>query len=389
MIHCRNKKNDTLSIKHFTDSNELPESWNDFVPDGHFLRTERLKVTEQSNLPNLSFCYVQVFDADKLVLVAGFQLLRLKKKHINRQMVKPWQHLIWQTFTNTVRPKLLIGGHLFRHDVSSVFYNNESSDYDAYTYYEEAVNAAMQVTCASAVLIKDMPDKFSKYFRNYQPNFIALRNDISMEMDIPADWGDITDYEKAIKHKYAQRFRKIRQPLDSLAIKPLSRDYVAANKNRLFDLYQNVAQHQQVRIGFLSPDFLVALQKSDDRLKVWGIYEDDKLIAFFSAWVYEHAFDMFYIGFDYNKNREYNLYFNMLYFAVEQAIAHKRPKLILGRTALDAKARLGCKPKYLSTFLYIKNSMVNRRIMQIQKNTTDKEGAWESRHPFKKVTTTT
>lgn len=383
MKHCF-KKNEIITTRHYTTSSDLPKVWDDFVPQGHFLQSKQLHITELTNLPDISFLYVLVLKNNIPVLTAGFQLLNLKHKHINPQQVTPLQNIGWRFFTNIVRPKLLVGGHLFRHDVASLSCATHLDHFDAYTYYKAAIDKALEITCASAVLIKDMPEKLAKYYQNYDPEYIMLRNDISMEMNIPESWATIQDYEKSLKHKYAQRFRKTRHPWDQLTIRELDNNEVKQRQQELFDLYAMVTNHQKVRIGLLSPEFLTVMHEHNERLKIWGIFDGELLIGFFSAWVYEQAFDMFYIGFDYNKNQEYNLYFNILFFAVEQAISLRKEKLILGRTALDAKARLGCKPRYLSTFLYIKNRFVRQRIMQAQKNINNNEGAWESRHPFGK-----
>jgi hypothetical protein len=93
---------------------------------------------------------------------------------------------------------------------------------------------------------------------------------------------------------------------------------------------------------------------------------------------------MFYIGFDYDRNAALYLYFNILFFSLEQAILLKKKNLVLGRTALDAKARLGCRPRYLSTFLYIKNRNIRNYVVRAQQQMTTEEGAWESKHPLKK-----
>ena len=107
------------------------------------------------------------------------------------------------------------------------------------------------------------------------------------------------------------------------------------------------------------------------------------MIYFLSACEKETAFDMLYIGFDYKHNAELQSYFNILFFSVEQAITLGREKLILGRTALDAKARLGCEPRYLHTFLFINNPLIRRFILRKQQNVTLREGDWEEKHPFK------
>lgn len=383
MTNCGNKHKG-VEVRLFTDSETLPPEWNNLIPAGHFLQSQQLKVAEQSSLPDISFSYALVYDNNIPVLAAGFQLLQLKTKHANHNMVEPWKYVAWQLYTGIARPKLLVSGHLFRHDVDSVFCAGGISGYDIYTYYKEAIDAVMRKSCASAVLIKDMPARLDKYFCNYEPQYMMLRNDISMEMGVPAEWQTMDDYVHALKHKYAQRYRKIRERWPELNVKALTNAEVVAYKDELFALYRQVSDHQRVRIGLLSADFIPMLQQQDNRLKVWGIYEGSQLIGFFSAWVYEDRFDMFYIGFDYEKNKEYNLYFNILFFAIEQAIKYRKPKLILGRTALDAKARLGCKPRYLSTFVYIRNSIVRSRIMHAQKNTAANEGAWENKHPFRK-----
>lgn len=373
-----------LSVQHFTSSNHLPQEWDSFLPEGHFLHRKNLSVTESISLPDILFIYILIIKRGTPLLAAGFQVLRLSKDHVNAEMVKPYQHLFWKAYTSIARPKLLVGGHLFRHDVDSVYCADGLPYYGSYLYYHTAIERASEICNTAAILIKDMPDKLATYFQNYQPQYMMLRNDISMEMDIPDEWQTMEDYEAALKHKYSQRYRKIRKDWEPLTVKEFETVEVEKHKSELFQLYQEVTAHQQVRIGLLNEDFLPVLKRNYNDLHIWGIYEGSELIGFFSAWVQEDAFDMFYIGFRYEKNREYSLYFNILFFSIEQAIAFRKSKLILGRTALDAKARLGCKPVYLSTFLYIKNSLIRNRVLQTQKNTSEKEGAWESRHPFGK-----
>lgn len=237
-----------------------------------------------------------------------------------------------------------------------------------------------------AVLLKDAAPELATYFQHLAPEFIFLRNDISMELEIPDSWTGMTDYEKALKHKYAQRFRKIRAAWNELEVKELSEQEVIAQKQKLFWLYNQVTANQQIRLGLLSEDFLVQLKtfyKED--LRIWGIYENGEMIGFYSAWVKGDVFDMFYIGFDYERNAGLQLYFNILYFSIEQALSFGKKKVILGRTALDAKARLGCSPHYLSTFLYIRNGILRNRVLSINSRSSAKEGAWEERHPFKQA----
>lgn len=379
---CKKKLGDS-EVACYTHSGELPAAWDSFIPEGHFLKKDAIATTEQIQLPEVGFVYVLITRNGAPQAAAYFQVLLLRDKHVNSDKVRGAQAFLWKAFTASVKPKILVAGHLFRHDVQSFYWHTELSAFEAYQYYQQAIATALDKSHAKAVLVKDTPEELTTYFQHYAPQYLLLRNDISMEMAIPAEWQSMHEYEKALKHKYAQRYRKVRNAIGALEIKELTATEVAAQRDEIYKLYLGVTEQQQVRLGFLNKNFLPMLKAKYDSLKVWGVYEEGKMIAFLSAWVKEDAFDMFYIGFNYSKNNTYQLYFNILFFAIEQAIAYRKPKLILGRTALEAKARLGCKPHYLSTFLYIRNGFIRNRVLQIQQNTFAQEGAWEERHPLK------
>jgi hypothetical protein len=383
MSFC-NKGNKAAEYQVFTSSGELPDSWDAFLPEGHALKADQLAVTERSSLPGLSYLYVLMSQNGNPTAAVYFQTLKVSGDHINKEMVKPWQSRVWRLFTKATGPSFLIAGHLFRHDTSFFYRSPAISAYHAYQCFSSAIDIALKRTCAYAVLVKDMPAELVDHFQHHSPQYLLLRNDISMEMEIPDEWENIHNYEKALKHKYAQRFRKVRQQWGELEIKELSLDEVRSNEQKIHRLYQQVVANQQIRLGLLSSSFIVNLKEHyGDQLKIWAAYKGGEMVAFFSGWAKKDAFDMFYIGFDYKQNGELQSYFNILFFSVEQSIDLKKSKLILGRTALDAKARIGCEPRYLHTFLYINNPIIRRFVLRKQQNVSIREGDWEEKHPFK------
>lgn len=368
----------------FTREQQLPNNWDDSLPEGHYLRRASLKTHEQAALPDVSFVYVSISHAGRLLAMAAFQVLTIRDAHLNPTSLQAYQRVAWKAFTAAIHPKLLVAGHLFRHDVSTFYVQPGIEPFGAFRLYQQAVEAALKESCAAAVLLKDPPAPLLTYFQQFTPDYLLLRNDVSMQMDLPESWDSFTDYEKALKHKYGQRTRKIRQHLEGLTIRELSTAEVAKYKSDLYQLYLQVTTHQPVRLGYLSETFLPLLkQQYPEGLKVWGFFAGETMVAFASAWVKETTFDMFYIGFDYSRNQELQLYFNILYFAIEQAILFRKPTLILGRTALEAKARLGCKPVYLQTYLYIGNRFLRNWVAGMQQKALASEGEWEDRHPFK------
>ena len=313
MISCKTQKGN-CEIVCFNAAKDLPAEWDALIPKNHFLQRTHLAVTESTQLPDVSYEYVLLSRNGKPFAAAYFQVLKIKSQHLNTGSLKPWQNISWKMFTAIAHPKLLVAGHLFRHDVASFYCDPSLSDFEAYQLYKQAIDVVLKNTCAHAVLVKDTPPQLVTYFQNYAPQYLLLRNDIAMTMDISPEWQTIHDYEKALKHKYAQRLRKIRQAWKDVEVRELSVAEVAASKERIYSLYLQVCEKQQARIGYLSLDFLPRLKQAyADTLKIWGIYENGEMIGFFSAWVKEEAFDMFYIGFDYNRNADLQLYFNILF----------------------------------------------------------------------------
>ena len=382
MKHCR--ETDGTKVLLFGTSSLLPDDWSSLIPDDHFLRADQLLVSEKAALPDLTFLYALVYQDGKAVAACYFQVFRLKHYHLDAQQVQPTQFSAWRTFSALFHPKMLVAGHLFRHDICSFYWSPSFSPFEAYKFYQAAIGKAVRKSRSMAVLVKDMDETLVPYFQNYAPEYSLLRNDISMEMDMDEAWQTVQDYEKALKHKYAQRFRKIRNGWERLQIKELTAAETWQQKDIMFQLYNNISQKQTVRLGILNAEYLPLLKEQfPDTLKVWMVYEEERPVAFFSAWLHEKAFDMFYIGMDYSRNEELQLYFNILFFSVEQAIGFRKEKLILGRTALEAKARLGCRPHYLHTYLFIPNGLLRAFVNRIQQNVNEEEGAWENRHPFK------
>jgi len=211
-----------------------------------------------------------------------------------------------------------------------------------------------------------------------------LRNDISMKMVLPKEWSSLNDYEAELKHKYAQRFRKARKVWQQLQVRELGAEEVETYSKSIFELYLQVAQNQSLSLGLLNASYLPVLKRqASDALCVWGIFEKNRMIAFASAWQSVSRLDMFYIGLNYEMKESYQLYFNILFFALEQAIQMGKSELVLGRTALEAKARLGCTPDYLNTFLFIKHPILRFLLQKLQHRLGENGLEWEQRHPFK------
>lgn len=368
----------------YADAAEFPTGWDAALPENHPLQQATSKARDAVLADHITPLYATVHKGEKLLLLVSFQLLRIRNPHVDTRKMKRWQRQLWEVFSRIQKPRLLVSGHLFRHDFPAIFIPENVPVFEAFKAYRQALRATARRVHADAILLKDTPEAFQPLVQHFTPQYRLLPGDVSMELAIPENWHTPGDYEKALKHKYAQRMRNIRRAGAELEIRVLDTAAVVENAATLHQLYMQVARNQPLRLGFLPEGYLPFLKRQFGELfRVWGFYENEKLLAFASAWQHPQVLDMFYIGFDYERNRERQLYFNILFSAIELGISLRVPKVIFGRTALEAKARLGAKPVYLHSFLYIRNPIARAIVDQLQASLAENEGDWESRHPFK------
>lgn len=382
-MYCISGKQKSLRTEWFDAAGALPPDWDEGLDAKSFLRRNSLAIQEAAALPDISPAYALLRGERGILGRAAFQILQVRSAHLKSASLPAWQRLLWLSFLGLMKPRLLVGGQLFRHDVQSLWYHPELPAFEAFSWYRELLESCRKKHGVMGTLLKELPPALTDYFQHQSAGYLLLRNDISMQMSIPESWQDIHDYSASLKHKYAQRFRKVRQAARHLSI--LEMDSATLDKHAavVYSLYRQVAENQMSRLGFLSQDFLPLLKRTHETsLHIWGFWEGERLVAFASGWVHEQSFDMFYIGLDYARNASLQLYFNILFFSVEQAILLKKPLLILGRTALEAKARVGCRPKYLNSFLHISNPLLRHIVYRLQQRFAEPEGTWEQRHPF-------
>src|SRR5689334_11097812 len=142
-MHRCSKETD---IKLYTRTEMLPADWASLLPAGHFLQPDQLAVNETAQFPDIEFLYALVYKNGQPVAAAYFQVLSLKGKHVSKTAYGVLPRSLWAAFTGLVRPKLLVAGHLFRHDIRSFYALPALSAFDAYKVYKAAIDAAVSNT---------------------------------------------------------------------------------------------------------------------------------------------------------------------------------------------------------------------------------------------------
>lgn len=368
----------------FDHISKLPAEWRDFSNIKTTMQAEYIGVQDAASIENLKSYYLIGYEQEQAVFIAYFQLLSVKPKHFNLGEKKVQQFFLDRAL-QIVKPTLLVAGNLFRHD-DDFFQFSETihQPEQRATCYRLSVDHMIAHTNASGIFLKDVPQEIATNILQDE-SYHGMEEDVSMEIRIREHWHSLADYDKDLKHKYLQRSKKMRKSFEGVKIRELNVDEIQTYQDAIFDLYLQVTQKQIVSMGMLNADFFVQLKKAlKNNYRVCGFFLDDTLIAFSSAILHHDIYDMNYIGINYAYNQSHHLYFNILFHCLESAIVSKSSKLILGRTALEAKAIMGCTPEYRYSFYKLRNVVVNWFYQRVAKYFSEARGdKWKERHPFK------
>jgi Acetyltransferase (GNAT) domain len=346
------------------------------------LQLQELAIVQDANINNVQPLYICVLLDDVLMMQLYAQVLTFSPAFISQGNLAHPFRVLSKVALNCMQLKLLVVGHLFRHD--GVYYQFTEAVKDRQQFFAKAIDAIQKKIKHNAIFLKDLPSTLAMPFK-MNTRYQAFDNDVSMKLAIQPDWYSIADYEKALTKKYAKRLRTTQKQFDGVEIKELTLQDVEKNSARIFELYLQVAKNQSITFGLLNQAYFPLFKKQmQDALKIFGYFFDGKMIAFSSSIIHDGDYDMNYIGFDYEYNQKLSLYFNMLFCCVQNAITEKCHTLVLGRTALEAKANLGCKPEPIMGYYKINNYIFAQITKRFTNRTAKAQGeTWMHRHPFK------
>ena len=339
----------------------------------------------EQSIPGTEFRYV-VCHKDKMpVLFAYFQLYTLTSKNFNLKNNKTFIKSIVRFFLDLKKVKAVISGNALRNETPCYCYDSSVlNDTEATELIASAAEKIASDERATAVVLRDIPVSAHNDKWLAGKGYHAPFTDSAMTLAIDPEWGTLAGYVSALTRKYKTRANKILALRDKLTIEQLGQETVAASQRQMNRLYKNVVDHQSFALTSLSEEHftkLKSLYKND--FEVFGFYLGRKLLAFYTAFVTPEAYEIYYAGFDYEHNDEYQLYFNILFSGLERAILLNKKELKLGRTSFDSKASMGAKPEEIKYFFKTTNVPAAAINWFVNYFAAMEDGKWKLRNPLK------
>ncbi len=239
----------------------------------------------------------------------------------------------------------------------------------------------------SAILLKDFhaplepkelltKEKYSEFF--VEPNLV---------LEIPEGVNSVDSYVDLFSKKYRKRAKTIFKSFEGIEVKYLNKEEIKFHEKQLYKLYENIFDQAKFKLIKLPQDYfsrVKAIYEKDFIVKAF--FHENKIIAFASIFLMpDNSLEAHYIGFDYEQNNTFNLYQNILYTIIDEAIKNDHKKVNLGRTAAEIKTTVGAKAENL--ICYIKPQNHISKFIQKPFISFLQPSDWIPRNPFKEEAT--
>ncbi|WP_317899029.1 hypothetical protein [Aurantibacillus circumpalustris] len=393
------KINEEFSFSLFEKADMIPSiDWDAITANkSTFLEKEYLKIIENGQHTKLMCRYVIVYKHKTPCGIIYFQVIDFKAEIfgdiLSQQVesIKSKRMNLFERYIDSNKNEVLLrlftcGNNLVSGEYGFIF--------DKHIKQNDASELLLKITdlvskeeklrgTISAILLKDFvkplepaelfdSDKYSQFY--VEPNMLVT---------IPEDVKTIEEYINLFSKKYRNRAKNILKKTSDIEIQELNLEEIRAHEKRIYALYEEIFKNAKFKLIKLPHDYFSCVKELfPTKFTVIGYFLENKLVAFGSSFLMEDgSVEAHYIGFDYTLNNEYDLYQNLLYCAINEAIKNKRRTINLGRTAAEIKTTVGAKAEDL--ICYIKPQNTISRIIQKPFISFLQPAEWIPRNPFK------
>ena len=229
-----------------------------------------------------------------------------------------------------------------------------------------------------------LPDHFLSALKDgkFEEMSTVFEIDPDMVLSVDSKWRSFQDYFDSIQSKYKKRVRKVLKDSSSLFIKKLSPNDIKVLIPKLQTLYNNVHQ----KSSFSGPPldlytYISFTEHSEIEFILYGYFYNEEIVAFSSEFFSGKDLYSYFIGLNYDYNKNYSLYNRILYDSIEHGIDKKATKIIYGRTASEFKSTIGAIPIKSKSAIYISNQFLRLLLYPFVRNLSPQ--SWTRRNPYK------
>ena len=281
-----------------------------------------------------------------------------------------------------IKAKILLMGQIF-----STGTNYPFGDYLRDQHFQKELHLFLQGVAArykaKAILWKDF---FSVCDALEENGYFSFKYQPAMIMAIDNHWETMHDYEQSLSSKYRIRLSRARNKMKGITWKTLNKEEIIHSQADLHQLYIGILSEATFKMATVPESYFSSMKEAfKERYNIMAGYLDGKLVCFYSTLVNGETLEANLAGFEEETNLKMQLYLNMLFLMVENAIKLKVGKLNFYRTAMEIKSSVGAVG--MDTMVYIKptSKWFAPLFPILIPWFSPKNLVWKARSPFKAI----
>ncbi len=378
------------------DIGHLSTEWDTVIRDDIFMSSAYLELLQRCPPHNYTFRYAVIYDGVEVAGAIYFQIRPLNLSEsfdVHTHSTSIWARIrtaIVKWGVSLVNHEFLVCGNVLLTGEHGFKFRPGISESDQHRIVEASIEHIRTLVRTEdrknirSVLLKDFytdPSSRTNTFRS--PHYAVFKVQPVMVLNIKKEWRTFDDYLAAVRSKYRVKIKKGMKKAHLVETREMTLEEMEGLETYMFELYKGTSERAMFNLFELHPSYFTELKRTfPDRVRVHGMYLEGQLLGFYTLIQTNHGGEAHFLGYDIEKNPEFELYFNMLKSLVERAIELGFDKLGLSRTALEIKSFFGAEPHQLELHLRYANPLVNRMLPFILSKSVPKK-EWIQRHPFK------
>jgi hypothetical protein len=171
-----------------------------------------------------------------------------------------------------------------------------------------------------------------------------------------SEFEDFSQYSAALRKGYRKQIQRTQRKLrdGGLEIFVLTDpdEILRAYTPEVHAMYLQMAERAAIKLEVLPIEFLHQLAvRLTGQVELLAIRKDGRIVAFGACLYAQSSYNTMYAGLDYRLNHQFDLYFNLVYAALEQGIRRRASTIVFGMGSDAVKARIGCHAEPLYVFV--------------------------------------
>ena len=382
-----------FTVSFFQSISDMTIEWNEQAGSNLFLNSTFLSALEAAPPSGTNYRYGLVKKNGQNIGIVYYQLKKINLyQSLRLDVYSPigfkdevW-HGIKSYLAKRINQYVLVNGNMTLTGNNGFFFDASISNDERFGLVDEISD---QLVCklrkekinVKAILLKDYKAEEKPNIGDW--NFSEFQVQPNMIMNIDQEWASFEDYIMAMKSKYRVRVRRSRKKAESLEKRQLSLEEIHSYADDISRLYRNVADQAGFNLFLLPKNYFYSLQKQlRDNMKLVAYFEEGKMVGYYTNIFNAGELDAHFLGYDPICNKNCQLYLNMLYDLVDDAIQLKVHNLILSRTAKEIKSSIGAEAQDMFLYMRAINPILNKGVSSALGYFKPKAN-WKPRSPFK------